>query len=295
MNEAAIVYRSAVRASCEERALMLTAIGIRVEVVHGTRECGLLVDSEDAPRARNELARYEAENSGWRRPLREPLPRRSTGRPGVLAYTGVLLAFAICQTQALFGFPWLDAGRIDAGLVRDGEWWRVITALTLHVDTGHLIGNLGFGAAFGWFAGQLLGSGLAWASILIAGGLGNLLNVWVQTDAHRAVGASTAVFGALGLVAAFAWVHRRGSGDRWAYRWAPLVAGAVLLTWFGTGDENTDIVAHLTGFVSGVALGALFGAGLPWLPGSARCQQIAAAAGAALLGGAWMTALLAGA
>lgn len=287
MDQIVTIYRSPVRSSCEERALVLTAIGIGAEVVHEAGGCALVVNSGDAPRASDELARYEAENRGWRRPRREPLPKRSSGWPGVLAYVGVLLSFAICQNQDLFGFDWLDAGRIDAGLVRDGEWWRVLTALTLHVDTGHLLGNIGFGAAFGYFAGQLLGSGLAWSSILVAGGFGNLLNVFVQSDAHRAVGASTAVFAALGIVAAYAWVQRRGSGDRWAYRWAPLIAGAILLTWFGTGDENTDIVAHLTGFVCGLALGGLFGTKLYALVADRRLQAAAAAAGAGLLVGAW--------
>ncbi|MGH8495190.1 MAG: rhomboid family intramembrane serine protease [Gammaproteobacteria bacterium] len=291
MERIVTVYRSQMRSACEERALVLTAIGIDAEVVHDAGGCGLIVDAGDAPRAIDELARYDTENRGWRRPRRDPLPKRSSGWPGVLVYVGALLWFAICQNQDLFGFDWLDAGRIDGGLIRDGEWWRVLTALTLHVDTGHLLGNIGFGAAFGYFAGQLLGSGLAWSSILIAGGLGNLLNVLVQSDAHRAVGASTAVFAALGIVAAYAWVHRRGSGDRWAYRWAPLVAGAILLTWFGTGDENTDIVAHLTGFVCGLALGALFGTKLHALVEARRPQVIAAAAGAGMVIAAWCIAL----
>jgi len=51
----------------------------------------------------------------------------------------------------------------------------VVTALTLHVDSGHLITNLGFGMLFGYLAGQLLGPGIAWASILAAGALGNFL------------------------------------------------------------------------------------------------------------------------
>jgi membrane associated rhomboid family serine protease len=42
--------------------------------------------------------------------------------------------------------------------------------------------------------------------------------------------------------------------------WAvPLVTGLVFLAWFGTGSENTDTSAHLTGFLCGLPLGALWG------------------------------------
>jgi hypothetical protein len=47
--------------------------------------------------------------------------------------------------------------------------------------------------------------------------------------------------------------------DSWARRWTPVVGAIVLLAWLGTGDERTDIVAHLTGFLAGFALGALLG------------------------------------
>jgi hypothetical protein len=45
--------------------------------------------------------------------------------------------------------------------------------------------------------------------------------------------------------------------DRWAYRLGPIVGGLALLMYTGTGDENTDIGAHLMGFVCGFAGGIL--------------------------------------
>ena len=98
---------------------------------------------------------------------------------------------------------------MDAGRVRDGEWWRTLTAMTLHVDAEHLIGNLLFGAAFGLIAGHLLGNGLAWCSIVAAGALGNVVDALLHPAAHTAIGASTAVFATLGLWAAYVWRRRR--------------------------------------------------------------------------------------
>ena len=47
-----------------------------------------------------------------------------------------------------------------------------------------------------------LGSGLAWSLLLGSGVLGNLANACLQLPDHRSVGASTVVFGAVGILAA---------------------------------------------------------------------------------------------
>ena len=82
-----------------------------------------------------------------------------------------------CRARVAFGVDWLAAGASTGPPSATGEWWRVITALTLHGDAGHLVANLFFGAFFGAFAGQFLGSGVAWATILLAAGAGNALDL----------------------------------------------------------------------------------------------------------------------
>ena len=113
---------------------------------------------------------------------------------------------------------------------------------------------------FGLIVGQLLGNGLAWFSIVLAGAVGNGLNALIQGPQHAAVGASTAVFGALGLLGAYVWRRRRDLEGRWALKWAPIVGVVVLLAWTGSGDQRTDIIAHLTGFGTGLAMGVYYGA-----------------------------------
>ncbi|MCO6437934.1 MAG: rhomboid family intramembrane serine protease [Phycisphaerae bacterium] len=144
-----------------------------------------------------------------------------------------------------------------AEAIRHGEVWRTITALTLHADGLHLVSNLLFGGLFGLFAGQILGSGVAWLSILLAGGAGNLLNAWIREPQHTSIGASTAVFATLGMVAALSWSRRMPGRRSWMLRLAPLIGAAVLLSFLGTGGERTDVLAHVTGFTSGAALGAI--------------------------------------
>jgi uncharacterized membrane protein len=64
-----------------------------------------------------------------------------------------------------------------------------------------------------------------------------------------------------------------------------------LLTYIGTGDERTDIVAHLTGFVAG----AVGGAGLFRVVGARQPGATVQAVGACLavltVLGAWFLAL----
>ena len=152
-------------------------------------------------------------------------------------YTLVLLLVAYAAGESWGGYNWYIQGRLNAGLVQDGEWWRTITALTLHADVGHLVSNIGFGILFGYFAGQLLGAGFAWFGVLIAAALGNKINAWIQPDTHLSVGASTAVFAALGLLSAAAWLRRRRVDHRWSYQYAPLLGGILLLAYTGFGGS----------------------------------------------------------
>ncbi len=47
-------------------------------------------------------------------------------------YLLILLLTAYCAGIGLFGADWLSVGALDAGATR--EWWRALTALTLHLD-----------------------------------------------------------------------------------------------------------------------------------------------------------------
>ena len=285
-----IVFESARRGECQEQALVLVALGIPHLIADGPRNAALLlVPAEHAGRAVEELRQYAAENR--RRPPRPDLVLHGYGIPGVACYLLVLVAAFLVQRRVAFGIDWLAAGGLDGAAVRAGEWWRVFTALTLHSDAGHLVANLFFGAFFGAFAGQFLGSGIAWATIILAAGVGNALDLILLPVTHRAIGASTAVFAALGLIAALMWRAQANRAATWARRYAPLIGASVLLAYLGTGDARTDAVAHLTGFVAGLCAGAAYDLRRPrWLQ-SAVVQVIAGLGTLALLAACWWLAV----
>ena len=60
-------------------------------------------------------------------------------------------------------------GSLNAAAVQSGQWWRAITALTLHLDIVHLLMNLGAGAAIGFLASRQIGAGHAWFAVAVPG------------------------------------------------------------------------------------------------------------------------------
>ncbi len=297
--ETTIVFQSHRKRDCAERALVLQAM----DIPHGMQADGnvwfLWTHETHVEQALKELHSYETDKAGEHERPKDP-PVLSYG-PGLVF--GYALVIGLFFPMGMYGFLgqnfWL-AGRMDSGLVAEGQLWRPITSLCLHADIGHLAGNLFFGALFGALTSQLIGGGLTWLLTLLAGTAGNFLTTWINGPVHLAVGASTAVFGTLGLFTFYELVRRvllRGSLPP-AQRFriiAPLLAGSVLLGFLGMGGEDgsarVDVLSHVTGFVCGAVLGCL-AAWAHWPRGlTARTQRSAAWTTLAVIGVAWSAAL----
>ena len=298
------VFRSFRKAECDERAFVLTAVGIASHVHFDGMQYVLAVEEPQYFDAVTHLSRYAAES----RPQPPPPPPQRL-YPFIQALAGCVLyalALVLIGYAVAGGFWRLDAfeiGAIDSARVQAGEWWRAWTALTLHRDAAHLAANLGAGMWFAYLAGRQLGPGNAWLLTVVGAGLANLIESLLGPANHHSVGASTAVFTVLGLMAAYSWRIRYELPQRWALRWGPLIAGALLLGWTGTGGlsgtdrpeviaaSTTDIVAHASGFVVGAVLGAA--AALPVVRARmAKLPQWATGFGAiAIIAAAWAVAL----
>jgi len=263
------VFRSRRRRPSDERAFVLAAVGIQSAVTFAGARFILWVSEADAPQALAHLRQYESEN----RPL-PPLPPPARLYPhawvGSLAYVFCLMGVAYLISAGLVRLDAFDTGDLHSASVRSGQLWRAWTALTLHVDGAHLAANLGAGVWFGYLAARQIGVGSAWFLIVSGAALANLIEGFGGAPDHRSVGASTAVFTALGLMSAYSWRERYQFPQRWARRWGPLVAGVILLGWTGSGggsedgsgSEHIDLFGHVAGFIVGIVLGAV--AALPW-------------------------------
>jgi rhomboid protease GluP len=267
------IFRSVRLPDCNERAFMLYAVGIASAIARDSGEFILLVDTSEAVAAREHLRLYEIERLHKPPPPPPPPKLYPHAEIGSTLYVLVIVGVALAISNGLWRLDAFDVGALDAGLVREGQWWRVWTALTLHLDGPHLAANALAGTWFGYLASRLLGVGNAWLLTVMGAGLANCIESFLGPVSHRAVGASTAVFTALGLLSAYSWRTRLAYPQRWALRWGPLIAGVVLLGWTGTGAESVDapvkptgdtvdVVAHVLGF----GVGLLFGAGAAFTP-----------------------------
>lgn len=279
------------RGECMEYKLVLDAVGIRSRPFRHDGWWWLEVRSEDAERAWSELDEYVKENPDHMIESTERAVVYGGAGTAVAVYAVVLVSIALLTAYQAYGLDWLASGRMHAESVRGGQWWRSITALTLHLDLGHLMSNLVFGAVFGLLAGRTYGGGVAWLSILIAGTFGNTINAWIQDPQHSSIGASTAVFGALALLVAHALRHWRDKTSRWK-QWRPLIGGVVLLAFTGIGGERTDVAAHFTGFMAGLALGWIVSLAPQPILANQRMQQAAGITAIAIVIIAWLAAAL---
>ena len=280
-------------AAAREAALALAARELAHEIDRAGEGWVLLVEEECREEALAELAQFEAEQR--ERPATPAAREFGEFRPwSLLAVAAILVLVFIGEDRAPVDLT--SAGDADAqAIMQHGAWWRCFTALTLHGDLSHLGANLMTGALFAGFLLPQFGDGATWLLVLLSGALGNWLNSYGYRDApHHSIGASTAVFGALGMLVAAEAMARWQARER--SRWqmiVPLGGGLALLAFLGVGEkhENIDFMAHFWGFCSGLALG---------LPAAAwrlreklgrGAQQLAALAAVALLALAWWRAL----
>jgi membrane associated rhomboid family serine protease len=203
---------------------------------------------------------------------------------------GVLLLSHAAAVRWKEAAPWFDHGGAEASRILDGELWRTVTALTLHADLVHLFSNAVAAAIFVTALSSLVGAGLAVALLVVSGACGNLANAFIQGSSHIAIGASTAIFGAVGVLGSVGWVRRRREPGRRRSAWIPVAAALGLLAMLGTGTGRTDVLAHLFGFFCGAVLGMPVALFFPAPPGRLT-QWTCAGATAGLLIYCWSLAL----
>ena len=291
------------RADLHDACLVLDSAGI----VHRTAARGpvwsLEVAERDAERARAELQRFQDENRDWPPPEHPPPPHRAPGLGAVIAYAFVLILMHTLSVRGTYGVDWTSTGLSDASRILAGEWWRAVTALTLHSGIPHLAGNVVFGSLFLLLLSRQVGAGLAIFCTLASGTLGNLVNAWWRGAPHLSLGASTAVFGTVGVLSAVEWIRRRRLPLRPVQRYAPLVLGVMFLGYLGIPYERpdvlmrpgfvtrTDVLAHCLGLAAGVLVGSLLGFLIRNREPPARLQRLLIAAASAVLVLAWTLAI----
>jgi len=243
----------------QEAALVLLAAGLACWVHPVGQGYQVAVEPGAETIARSELAAYASELES----TPKPRPQETAFRhgPGIAMILVWIAMEANCfWTQQRDPSLSERFASSSIALIEQHQWWRPLTALFLHADVSHLVGNLVSGSIFASLLSRQTGAWTAWVMILFCGAAGNAFTcALTYPEAFVSIGASTAVFAALGLLAGHGFVSAIGErltrpGLRTV---APLLAALVILGWFGGGtpEGNTDVLGHVLGFLSGITAG----------------------------------------
>jgi rhomboid protease GluP len=257
----AVVRAAPDRGQAEGVSLVLEAMAIPHRVVPTELGFAVLVPPRMVAPA---IAALDAQD----RDIAEGPPRESVVPDHGPSFVGVAMAITLLAFFVVTGpraghdaGGWFRAGSALAqAIVHNHELWRALTALCLHADIMHVAGNAVASIVFVTALGRWLGPGLALLVTLLTGVGGNLITAFAYTTAHNSVGASTATFGALGVLGGLQFVRRFRDTTVGRLRRALLgIAAALgLLAMLGMG-ERSDVVAHASGLglgiLSGIAIG----------------------------------------
>ncbi len=236
--------------------LVLSSSGIQYQVKKSRRGTNVWVDDKDYEKAQSAIEKYIEENNSIHRKDERVFYEYQKTFTGIYAAVILLVCHVAIQTGNDLEI-FIEAYGSSAFHILQGEWYRSVTALLIHANALHLSGNMVAIVIFGTAVCTAIGWGPAWLMILATGISGNLVNAALHRASHISVGASTAVFGAIGILSAYQFVKKFKLPRQRIKAWLPLGGGLALLGILGSG-EYVDLTAHLFGFLAGIILGSLY-------------------------------------
>ncbi len=242
---------------------VLSAAGMHYRLSHEDGAWRLHIPASQSAAALSEIQAFEEDENHPARPAKSRMYHHTSPATNRMANwtafwtTYILSIFYISLGSFDAANPMHLAGAMSRTEFLQGEWWRGITALTLHSGLAHLMAN----ALFLLFVGQAvireLGRGLGLAMILAGGITGNYMASLTAPSYQRSVGASTACFAALGILCVMQAGHlyrrHRAWSTVWRITWIPIAGGIALLGLTGA-SPGSDIAAHLFGFFCGMLI-----------------------------------------
>ena len=275
--------------TAREYSLLLDSLSIPNNALFRWNSWQIEVDFSDYEKAKSEIAAYE--KSGRIEKVHNKFAHIRFQKVDWACFCATLILLAAFHVF-IYEFDHLElikAGRSSAAAITEGEFFRAVTALTLHGDYKHLFSNIFFGGIVLWALSTMTGTGSALLFALFTGFAGNVMNAFFYGSAHNSIGASTSVFGIIGVLAGLQFFD--SFREKKLGRWIPFGAALGLLAMLGS-SEKSDVLAHLFGFVAGLPAGTVFGAAFSKrsLPGK-TVQNIATILFISVIFGCWMRAV----
>jgi len=251
------ILKSLPKEEADTYSLVLSSI----EVSHSLREdrqgWHILVKDTDSEKARDAIKQYIDENQS--RQTRNDAPFYGENKR---TFTGIWVSLLLVLLHAVIALGNKSEFLIglygsSASHILKGELYRSTTSLMLHANTVHLLGNMVGISIFATSVCSIMGLGVGWLMILVTGIAGNLTNALLHKGGHLSVGASTAIFGAIGILSAYQFVRKFRVPEQRAKAFLPFCGGLALLGILGSG-RHSDLTGHLFGFIYGIIAGLLY-------------------------------------
>jgi rhomboid protease GluP len=258
----------------DEIALLLQAEGIVAARIDSSAGVFVVVANADRERAAGILAEeypHGVDATAYAPATREPSTRaahpeaepalqdRWFGRGSWVVILLAVACAAVFVGEELAGGSerrevLLRFGASRPAHVRTGEWWRLVTALFVHIGPRHVLANVATLLVLGPALAAALGAGRFALVYVLAGAAGNALSYRYMPPDVVSAGASGAILGVLGALGG----QRLRFAASARYRGWQVVAAilAYLAVAVGAGPE-VDSFAHVGGLLAGLALGLI--------------------------------------
>lgn len=189
-----------------------------------------------------------------------PVPPEAWFGRGAVA---VLAVMAVCVAMHIYVHAgsdivvrarMIEMGAISYALVESGEYWRLLAAVMLHFDFGHLLSNMAVMLVVAPPLAHQAGPMRFLAIFFAAGVSGNIASHALFPTAGLKAGASGAIAGVIGGLGAYGLRYAEHSRFKHWQVFAALLAFYAMVVGFGPGRDNT---AHLFGLLSGLLYGRI--------------------------------------
>lgn len=197
-------------------------------------------------------------------------------RGAYAAYTPVVTYSIIAIAVALFGIdallsggatvgggflgggvgPLAEANLINARLVAQGEWWRIITSAFFHLGLLHLAFNMYVLYLYGQIVERMYGH-IEYAAIYLLAAAGGSVLTMLVDPGQFAAGASGAIFGLIGMLFIVSRRHHAVLGGEARRMMAGIGGYLIFLLLFTFVVPGISWTGHLGGLLVGAILGLL--------------------------------------